>query len=104
MELKEALREAVRYVSEMESLTGDGETSESFLANGCVAIEEVRYNELENARHVSVGFFRPWNRRGVYNPLQFNAQSVKLRTVKTVVMDAETGEAIDYRSFELVPM
>jgi len=103
MELKEALSEAVRYVSEVESLSGSRETPESFRERGCVAIEEVKYREPENAWYVSVSFFRPWNRREAGNPLLFNARASDLRTAKTVVMDDASGEVVDYRSFDLVP-
>ena len=103
MELKKALSEAVRYVSEAESLTGGGESPDSFRKKGSVAIEEVRFDEKEHAWHVSVGFFRPWNRPESLGSPIYNVQMSDLRTVKTVVMDDASGEVVDYRSFELVP-
>ena len=64
MELKEALKTAVAYVSQIEALTGRGETPEAFLNNSDVAIEEVYFDDASDAWDVSVGFFRPWNRTG----------------------------------------
>ena len=45
MELKEALRTAVAYVSQIESLTGRGEMPEAFLNNSDVAIKEEHSGE-----------------------------------------------------------
>ena len=103
MELKKALSEAVRYVSEAESLTGGGETPDSFRKKGSVAIEEVRFDEMENAWYVSVSFFRPLEPTRIVGLPVHNVQMSDLRTVKTVVMDDASGEVVDYRSFELVP-
>ena len=100
MVLKGALSEAVRYVSEAESLTGGGESPDSFRKEGCVAIEEVRFDEMEHAWQVSVGFFRPWNRSESLGSLIHGVQMSDLRTVKTVVLDDASGVVVDYRSYE----
>ena len=103
MELKEALRTAVAYVSQIESLTGRGETPEAFLNNGDVAIEEVIFDDASDAWDVSVGFFRPWNRTGdsVFVPTS-RAMIPQMRTIKTVVIDNRENRVIEYRPFETV--
>lgn len=103
MELKEALRTAVAYVSQIESLTGRGETSEAFLNNSDVAIEEVYFDDASDAWDVSVGFFRPWNRTGdsVLVPTS-RAVIPQLRTIKTVVIDNRENRVIEYRPFATV--
>lgn len=100
MELKQALRMAVAYISRIESLTGRGESPEAFKHDGGVAIEGVEYDEEADEWNVSVGFFRPWNRNedGIVLPVP-SAIMPQMRTIKTVVIDNQNGRVVDYRPY-----
>ncbi len=102
-ELKDTLKTAVTYVSQIEALTGKGETPEAFLNNSDVAIEEVYFDDASDAWDVSVGFFRPWNRTGdsVLVPTS-RAVIPQMRTMKTVVIDNRENRVVEYRPFTTV--
>ena len=87
MNFKEAVRTAKKYVAEVYA---DESTQH-------IGVEEVVFDEGENAWKVTVGFFRPWDEKlGISDRLSSAAERDptrwKRRSYKVVQVDDGTGK------------
>jgi len=81
MDVKEAVKKAIEYVSDIF----EPEQPQN------IGLEEVVFNEDENAWEVTVGFSRPWDHpKSVLATQSLNPT----RQYKVVKIDNESGEAI----------
>lgn len=99
MDVKEAVRAAKEYVNEV--FAGENVVH--------VSLEEVLFDESENAWKVTIGFFRAWDdSRDARDRLSrpFGLPEWKSRAYKVVKMDDETGKVVSltHRRFPEVPM
>ena len=98
MDVKEAVRTAKEYIADIYA----GENVQH------VGLEEVVFDETENAWKVTIGFFRPWD--GTQQSLVEKIERLsktspypgwKQRSFKVVHIDNRTGEAFSmtHRTF-----
>lgn len=95
MDVKEAVRKAIDYVTEMFA-------DENILH---VGLEEAVFDESENAWRITVGFFRTWDAiRGVGELLEGKRDFAawKRRSYKVVRIDDKTGKVLSLTHRALV--
>ena len=96
MDVKEAVRAAKEYVNEVFA----GENVRH------VSLEEVLFDESENAWKVTIGFFRAWDDSRDTGARLLGLPDWKSRAYKVVKMDDETGKVVSltHRRFPEVPI
>lgn len=96
MDVKEAVRAAKEYVNEV--FVGENVRH--------VSLEEVLFDESENAWKVTIGFFRAWDDSRDTSARLLGLPDWKSRAYKVVKLDDETGKVVSltHRRFPEVPI
>lgn len=82
MNVKEAVRVANKYITELFADEGVQD----------LGLEEVVFHETTNTWKITMGFSRPWERRGLAASL--GGQDWKNRSFKVVEINDHTGEIV----------
>ena len=88
MELKEAVKKAKEYISDI--------FSEENVKN--IGLEEIEFDERNNLWKITIGFHRPWQER---ENLLSSFEKKLFRDYKVVTVDNETGEVKSVKNREL---